>query len=220
MKTTQRLLTILLPVPLAVGIAALMAETAPGYRAYEIRMVTTMTSETLSPPNGGRTLMNIHFARDDGSRGARTVEAINGRPCTSTVYWDAKTHLKVTFDECAGMKSTEPFTVLPSFPSAARQTCRDSIRQRFEGVEILYGLRVEKYREGRRPGGLRRNLLCARVRLSEGPGCLRLEEPGWQDLGRHVRRTRRSEVGYMRSAVLPDPGWVSGGPAFGAPKRS
>ncbi len=146
-KMTKRLLTILLPIPLAVGIAALMAQTAPGYRAYEIRMVTTMTSDTLSPASGGRTLSNIYFARDDGSRGARTVEVIDGRSCTSTVYWDAKTDLKVSFDECTGMKSTEPFTFLPSFPGKARQTCKESIRQSFEGVEVLHGLRVEKYRE-------------------------------------------------------------------------
>lgn len=147
MKTTKRLLTIMLPVPLAVGIAALMAQTSPGYRAYEIRIVTTMTSDTLSPANGGRTLSNVYFARDDGSRGARTVEVINGRSCTSTVYWDVKAKMKVSFDECTGMKSTEPFTFLPSFPGTARQTCKDSIRQSYEGVEVLHGLRVEKYRE-------------------------------------------------------------------------
>lgn len=141
----RRLAVVVLPVPVAFAIAAVMAQPASQYRPYEIRTVMSMTSESLPAARPARTITRVFFGREDGSRGARTVDVFDGRSCTSTAYWDARSNLKVISDECTQMKSTEPFFQLPGSPGPMMRSCEKILQMRFEGTELIHGLRVEKF---------------------------------------------------------------------------
>jgi hypothetical protein len=141
----RRIAVILLPVPIAVVIAAPMAQNASQYRPYEIRTVLSMTSESRAATRPARIITRIFFGRADGSRGARTIDVLDGRSCTSTAYWDERSHLKVISDECTQLKSTEPYTRLPGSPGPMMQSCEKVLLMQLEGTELIHGLRVEKF---------------------------------------------------------------------------
>jgi hypothetical protein len=129
----------------AFAIPAGLGQTSPVYPEYEIRTVTTLTSDSRKAADGSITVSRIFFGRRDGSRGARTTEIINGRSCTSTTYWDIRKRVEVTASDCLGMKTTAPFTRLRDFPGPALASCDTTIASPLVGREVIQGLPVEKF---------------------------------------------------------------------------
>jgi hypothetical protein len=158
-----------------------------------------MTSETWPAARPVNTISRVYFGREDGSRGVRTVEIVNGRSCTSTAYWDIKVNLYVSADDCVLMKSTEPLTRLPSsIPIQAVQSCRHMIAMQFVGTDVIQGLRVERFKE---------NGPSARADTYMAPdlGCLMVRsEYFWKDSSGRITGTTIDEPVEVKLEE-PDP---------------
>lgn len=147
---------------------AIRAQTrSSAYPEYQVTIVTNMTSETRPPSDLPVSITTTWFGRSDGSKGTKTVEVHNGRPCTTTTTWDNRTGLQVTASDCVRMKNSAPFTSLP-FPSASVETCAPVLMSAFKGPETIGSLKVERFEEDgpsyKSTGFYAPSLGCLRVR--------------------------------------------------------
>lgn len=133
-------------IPLS-GVALLLAQFRSEHPEYQIRLVTTMTSLTKSSPENTPTISKLHFGRRDGSVGVRTTEIVNGRPCTTTMTWNAETREQVTASDCVAMKSTTFLDRVPyRVAGHAVPTCAKFLAMgNLAGVENIQGLKVERF---------------------------------------------------------------------------
>jgi hypothetical protein len=128
------------------GMAVLLGGFQHRYAEYQIRTVTTMWSLGKSDPSAGvSTISRLYFGRRDGSKGVQTTEVINGKPCTTTTYWDVRRREEVRASDCIGMRSSIPFLSHPPRPAAPVSSCApETAGLALAGVEFIQGLRVEK----------------------------------------------------------------------------